>query len=96
MQLRSSASREVAMEIASGQENLNQPARAISEVMARNQGKLDLEKILQDYIEESIEKDTKFELELLRRDEKMALLDQALSQYARNETHLRTIVSLYE
>jgi hypothetical protein len=84
------------MEIASGQENLNQPARAISEVMARNQGKLDLEKILQDYIEESIEKDTKFELELLRRDEKMALLDQALSQYARNETHLRTIVSLYE
>jgi hypothetical protein len=96
VQLRSSASREVAMEIASGQENLNQPARAISEVMARNQGKLDLEKILQDYIEESIEKDTKFELELLRRDEKMALLDQALSQYARNETHLRTIVSLYE
>lgn len=55
-----------------------------------------LEKLLKDYIEESIEKETKFEVELLKREEKIEKLHEAIRQYTRNEMHMRMIIELYE
>jgi hypothetical protein len=98
VQLRSGHSRELTLEASQQLSSVEgaPESREISQVLLKNQSKLGLEKILQEYIEESIEKDTKFELELARRDQKMSWLKDAMQQYSKNETHLRMIINLYE
>lgn len=62
----------------------------------KSDGHLGLEKLLKDYIEESIEKETKFEVELLKKEEKIDKLYQAIKQYSKNEIHFRMILEIYE